>query len=256
MIFCEEWILHQLRLAVYPIIYKVLYIPGGCLGLGMERSWKIQRKELKNWLTHMSSNFCEDQQRQFWLRRLWNKPLRVGRSHKSNVAGKEFTHPCICWTNKSLACIIFSYIVLLHSDSLQSHPATWRWSIKVQDPAPVVIVKAARSTGFSSRILSSLVRKSGNFWKQNKQNKKKQTNKSHLKKKQRLSVVLREYTFLSFQPASNPEHWPIGLLVMATRICNLKIELIFCSTGYIDFWPLPYHKVISSNCNSSYDSSN
>ena len=25
-------ILHQLRLVVYPIIYKVLYIPGGCLG--------------------------------------------------------------------------------------------------------------------------------------------------------------------------------------------------------------------------------
>ena len=23
---------HQLRLAVYPIIYRVLYIPGGCLG--------------------------------------------------------------------------------------------------------------------------------------------------------------------------------------------------------------------------------
>ena len=23
---------HQLRLVVYPIIYKVLYIPGGCLG--------------------------------------------------------------------------------------------------------------------------------------------------------------------------------------------------------------------------------
>ena len=25
-------ILHQLRLVVYPIIYRVLYIPGGCLG--------------------------------------------------------------------------------------------------------------------------------------------------------------------------------------------------------------------------------
>ena len=25
-------ILHQLRLVVFPIIYKVLYIPGGCLG--------------------------------------------------------------------------------------------------------------------------------------------------------------------------------------------------------------------------------
>jgi len=28
--------------------WLVLYIPGGCLGLGMERSWKIQRKELMN----------------------------------------------------------------------------------------------------------------------------------------------------------------------------------------------------------------
>ena len=28
-------ILHQLRLVVYPIIYKVLYIPGGCLGFLM-----------------------------------------------------------------------------------------------------------------------------------------------------------------------------------------------------------------------------
>ena len=25
-------ILHQLRLVVYPMIYMVLYIPGGCLG--------------------------------------------------------------------------------------------------------------------------------------------------------------------------------------------------------------------------------
>ena len=28
-----EEILHQLRLVVYPIIYKVFYIPGGCLGI-------------------------------------------------------------------------------------------------------------------------------------------------------------------------------------------------------------------------------
>ena len=27
-----EEILHQLSLVAYPIIYKVLYIPGGCLG--------------------------------------------------------------------------------------------------------------------------------------------------------------------------------------------------------------------------------
>ena len=27
-----EEILHQLRLVVYPIIYRVIYIPGGCLG--------------------------------------------------------------------------------------------------------------------------------------------------------------------------------------------------------------------------------
>ena len=29
--FMEE-ILHQLSLVVYPIVYRVLYIPGGCLG--------------------------------------------------------------------------------------------------------------------------------------------------------------------------------------------------------------------------------
>ena len=27
-----EEILHQLRLVIYPIIYRVFYIPGGCLG--------------------------------------------------------------------------------------------------------------------------------------------------------------------------------------------------------------------------------
>ena len=27
-----EEILHQLRLVVYPTVYRVLYIPGGCLG--------------------------------------------------------------------------------------------------------------------------------------------------------------------------------------------------------------------------------
>ena len=32
MILLMDKILHQLRLVVYPIIYKVLYIPGGCLG--------------------------------------------------------------------------------------------------------------------------------------------------------------------------------------------------------------------------------
>ena len=28
----KVWRLHQLRLVVYPILYKVLYRPGGCLG--------------------------------------------------------------------------------------------------------------------------------------------------------------------------------------------------------------------------------
>ena len=32
-------ILHQLRLVVYPIIYKVLYIPGGCLGFFPSTVW-------------------------------------------------------------------------------------------------------------------------------------------------------------------------------------------------------------------------
>ena len=32
MVLLMEEILHQLRLVVYPIIFSVLYIPGGCLG--------------------------------------------------------------------------------------------------------------------------------------------------------------------------------------------------------------------------------
>ena len=37
-------ILHQLRLVVYPIIYKVLYIPGGCLGFLNHQQYFIPNK--------------------------------------------------------------------------------------------------------------------------------------------------------------------------------------------------------------------
>ena len=64
MILLMEEILHQLRLVVYPIIYRVLYIPGGCLGFlpstvspifarsghfgGVENSQAVQAHETLN----------------------------------------------------------------------------------------------------------------------------------------------------------------------------------------------------------------
>jgi len=41
-----EEILHQLSLVVYPIVYRVLYIPGGCLGFQPINSM-LQEKEAK-----------------------------------------------------------------------------------------------------------------------------------------------------------------------------------------------------------------
>jgi len=42
-----EEILHQLRLVVYPIIFRVLYIPGGCLGFQPINSHNISAKKIR-----------------------------------------------------------------------------------------------------------------------------------------------------------------------------------------------------------------
>ena len=49
-----EEILHQLSLVVYPIVYRVLYIPGGCLGFQPINSM-LQEKEAKTKIFSESS---------------------------------------------------------------------------------------------------------------------------------------------------------------------------------------------------------
>ena len=57
VILLMEEILHQLRLVVYPIIYRVLYIPGGCLGFLPSTvlddiGYPISEIYFKSWLKH------------------------------------------------------------------------------------------------------------------------------------------------------------------------------------------------------------
>ena len=44
-------ILHQLRLVVYPIIYRVLYIPGGCFGISSINSSRVSWRDSSGQLT-------------------------------------------------------------------------------------------------------------------------------------------------------------------------------------------------------------
>ena len=163
---------HQLRLVVYPTIYKVLYIPGGCFGISAINSivlhpsvpWKYQANTWNQFKGHLiwpSSSFTGQ-----WVIKAGHFPWGgIGGGPLSFPIGPKFLlhHPFSCHKKKNFPQIRH-YMTPQTMQCLRGNP--WRFTIhfkhQVWSPPKMATPEMFRASPLP-RIYSNLPPKKKNM---------------------------------------------------------------------------------------------